>query len=59
MAKQMNAEYWGVSSKTGKNVNKLFCRIAALAFDKIIRKGSDFKKNDLVMGEKLMGKVTV
>ena len=55
----MNAEYWGVSSKTGKNVNKLFCRIAALAFDKIIRKGSDFKKNDLVMGEKLMGKVTV
>lgn len=34
IAKQLKAEYWAVSSKTGKNILPLFYRIAALAFNK-------------------------
>lgn len=31
-AKQMRAEYWAVSSRTGNGVSELFTRIAALSF---------------------------
>lgn len=33
VARDMNAEYWGVSSKTGENVQSFFLRVAALTFD--------------------------
>ena len=33
MAKALNAEYWGVSSKTGDKVKEFFFRIAALSFE--------------------------
>jgi len=33
MAKTLNAEYWGVSSKTGDNVKDFFFRVAALSFE--------------------------
>lgn len=34
IGKQLKAEYWAVSSKTGKNIHSLFYRIAALTFNK-------------------------
>lgn len=36
VASEVNAEYWSVSSKTGENVNLLFTRTAALAFDRAV-----------------------
>ena len=33
IAKTLDAEYWGVSSKTGENVQKFFFRVAALSFE--------------------------
>lgn len=36
VATAANAEYWSVSSKTAENVNLLFTRSAALAFDQVI-----------------------
>ncbi|XP_034231477.1 ras-related protein Rab-34 [Thrips palmi] len=33
LAKQLGAEYWAVSSRTGDGVHELFQRMAALAFD--------------------------
>lgn len=36
LATETNAEYWSVSSKTAENVNLLFTRTAALAFDQAI-----------------------
>lgn len=35
--KEINAEFWTVSSLTGKNIINLFSRIAALCFLKIIK----------------------
>ncbi|XP_030141549.4 ras-related protein Rab-36 [Taeniopygia guttata] len=32
-AKEMQAEYWSVSAKTGENVKEFFSRVAALAFE--------------------------
>lgn len=32
LARRLDAEYWTVSAKTGENVQKLFFRVAALAF---------------------------
>uniref|UniRef100_A0A8D2KXN8 Ras-related protein Rab-36 n=1 Tax=Varanus komodoensis TaxID=61221 RepID=A0A8D2KXN8_VARKO len=36
VANEMHAEYWSVSAKTGENVTDLFCRVAALAFEKSV-----------------------
>uniref|UniRef100_A0A2K6SDX1 Ras-related protein Rab-36 n=1 Tax=Saimiri boliviensis boliviensis TaxID=39432 RepID=A0A2K6SDX1_SAIBB len=33
LAKEMQAEYWSVSAKTGENVKAFFSRVAALAFE--------------------------
>lgn len=44
IAKKLNAEYWSVSSKTGKNVDKMFRRVAALAFDDAIFNSVDCAK---------------
>ncbi|KAJ8967754.1 hypothetical protein NQ314_002635, partial [Rhamnusium bicolor] len=46
VAKKLNAEYWAISSKTGKNINNLFYRIAALTFD-------DSIKNELQLKQKV------
>ncbi|XP_066144362.1 ras-related protein Rab-34-like [Euwallacea fornicatus] len=55
-AKELNAEYWSVSSKTGKNVSKLFRRIAALCFDKVTQSGNSHNSNkDIIIGHHLSG----
>lgn len=41
VAKQLHAEYWAVSSKTGENIDKFFNRVAALAFDDMVSQNSD------------------
>ena len=33
IAQELNAEYWGVSSKSGENVKEFFFRVAALSFE--------------------------
>lgn len=35
-SKKLKAEYWAVSSKTGKNINNFFHRLAFLAFEHVI-----------------------
>lgn len=45
VAKQFEAEYWSVSSLTGKNVQNLFSRIAALAFLKMIKTEIEIKES--------------
>ncbi|XP_030746891.1 ras-related protein Rab-34 [Sitophilus oryzae] len=55
LAKELKAEYWTVSSKSGKNINKLFSRIAVLSFDKLIKEQNDVKENVLQIGERLDG----
>ncbi|XP_050302278.1 ras-related protein Rab-34-like [Anthonomus grandis grandis] len=55
IAKDIGAEYWCVSSKTGKNVNKLFRRIACLSFEEVMTKGYEGKRGKTVLGEKLLG----
>ncbi|XP_071077991.1 ras-related protein Rab-36 isoform X3 [Desmodus rotundus] len=36
LAKEMQAEYWSVSAKTGENVKAFFSRVAALAFEQSV-----------------------
>ncbi|XP_014294456.1 ras-related protein Rab-34 [Halyomorpha halys] len=36
MCEDLNAEFWAVSSKTGKHVSNLFLRMAYLTFEKIV-----------------------
>lgn len=36
LAKSLKAEYWAVSSKNGENVQDLFLRIGALAFNNCV-----------------------
>lgn len=36
VAKNMNAEYWAVSSKSGEKVQEFYCRLAALAFNESV-----------------------
>ncbi|XP_013383446.1 ras-related protein Rab-34 [Lingula anatina] len=36
MADQLKAEFWGVSSKTGENVQEFFFRLSSLMFDKAV-----------------------
>lgn len=38
ISKQLNAEYWAISSKTGENVKAMFFRIAALSFNNYVKK---------------------
>ncbi|KAK5888407.1 hypothetical protein CesoFtcFv8_014505 [Champsocephalus esox] len=38
IAREMHAEFWAVSSKTGENVQGFFFRVAALAFEKCMLK---------------------
>ncbi|KAJ8917580.1 hypothetical protein NQ315_000063 [Exocentrus adspersus] len=52
-AQQLNAEYWAISSKTGKNIDKLFCRIASLCFDNSIRNEFQVKKQ-IIIGTNLL-----
>ncbi|XP_018561908.1 ras-related protein Rab-34 [Anoplophora glabripennis] len=53
VAKRINAEYWSVSSKTGKNVNNLFFRIAALCFEESIKRELELKEKEVLIGTKL------
>ncbi|KAF7284793.1 hypothetical protein GWI33_021552 [Rhynchophorus ferrugineus] len=55
LAKELNAEFWGVSSKSGYNIEKLFSRIAVLTFDLLIK---TIIKDEVVIkpiGNKLVG----
>ncbi|GAU89804.1 hypothetical protein RvY_02312 [Ramazzottius varieornatus] len=45
MAKTMEAEYWSISAKTGENVQNLFSRISAMAFDSLITKEAEAQKD--------------
>ncbi|XP_077995482.1 ras-related protein Rab-34-like [Glandiceps talaboti] len=40
-AKELNAEYWPVSSKTGENVTEFFTRLAAMTFDLAVQRELD------------------
>ncbi|XP_072381188.1 ras-related protein Rab-34 [Diabrotica undecimpunctata] len=44
VATKLNAEYWAISSKTGKNVDNLFRRIAALTFQECVRRDLEGKR---------------
>ncbi|XP_065054501.1 ras-related protein Rab-36-like isoform X2 [Rhopilema esculentum] len=44
MSKEMNAEYWEVSSKSGKNIKELFLRVAAICFDQAMLKELEKKE---------------
>lgn len=37
VAKQLDAEYWETSSKSGKNVEEMFTRVAAVIFEDVIQ----------------------
>lgn len=54
IAKQMNAEYWAVSSKTGKNINNLFFRIAAFCFDDSMKREIELREKEVAIGTKLI-----
>ncbi|KAJ8950429.1 hypothetical protein NQ318_003705 [Aromia moschata] len=54
VAEKLNAEYWPVSSKTGKNVNNLFYRIAALTFDNFMRNEHELRKASIEIGRNLI-----
>lgn len=45
ISKQLKAEYWAVSSKTGENVTAMFYRIAALSFNEYIKKEVKHNRN--------------
>ena len=45
IAQRMNAEFWNVSAKTGKNVKEFFCRVAALAFEHSIKRELKRREN--------------
>ena len=44
-AKTMEAEYWSISAKTGENIQSLFSRIAAMAFDSLMSKEIEAHKD--------------
>ena len=52
MAEVLNAEFWTVSSRSGVNVDSLFCRVAGLTFDASVAaelaEGGDRKIGDAV-----------
>ena len=51
LANQLNAEYWEVSAKSGKNVKEFFERVAALCFDQaVLRETSHAKEGKIQMG---------
>ncbi|XP_051693038.1 ras-related protein Rab-36 isoform X3 [Oryctolagus cuniculus] len=41
LAREMQAEYWSVSAKTGENVKAFFSRVAALAFERSVLQDLD------------------
>lgn len=49
ISKQLNAEYWAVSSKTGENITSMFYRIAGLSFNEYIKK--EIQPNDITSKE--------
>lgn len=53
IANQMNAEYWAVSSKTGKNIKDLFFRVAALCFENSVKCEIELREKEVVIGTKL------
>ncbi|OWA53681.1 Ras-related protein Rab-36 [Hypsibius exemplaris] len=44
-ARELKAEYWAVSAKTGDNVQELFFRIASMAFDALLLREIDVRSN--------------
>ncbi|XP_074028491.1 ras-related protein Rab-34 [Leptinotarsa decemlineata] len=54
LAEKLKAEYWIVSSKTGKNIVKLFQRIAALAFEESIKLEYDRRHTEIEIGTPLL-----
>ncbi|VEN35837.1 unnamed protein product [Callosobruchus maculatus] len=54
MADKLNAEFWSVSSRTGENLNDMFNRVAALAFDKIMMKTHEGPILQIPIGKSLI-----
>ncbi|XP_076069493.1 RAS oncogene family member RabX5 [Oratosquilla oratoria] len=60
VATGLGAEYWAVSSKTGINVDALFLRLAALAFNRAVMQevqghGTGTRSSTVKIGERLDG----
>lgn len=56
LAKQLGAEYWAVSSRTGDGVHELFQRMAALAFDKSVLQDLNTPNATMSIGTQLLSK---
>ncbi|CAH1961947.1 unnamed protein product [Acanthoscelides obtectus] len=54
LARKLNAEYWPVSSRTGRNLNAMFNRVAALSFDEYIVKSDDEPVLGVPIGKSLI-----
>ncbi|RZC35105.1 ras-related protein Rab-34 [Asbolus verrucosus] len=55
VAKNLNAEFWSVSSKTGENINDLFFRAAALSFDEHLKSACEkINRNEIHIGSDLI-----
>jgi len=54
MAKQLRAEYWAVSSRTGENVSDLFFRMAALSFEASVKAESEASAPRVSVGSNLL-----
>lgn len=54
LAKQLGAEYWAVSSRTGDGVHELFQRMAALAFDTSVLRDLTTSNTTVSIGTQLL-----
>ncbi|XP_051693037.1 ras-related protein Rab-36 isoform X2 [Oryctolagus cuniculus] len=50
LAREMQAEYWSVSAKTGENVKAFFSRVAALAFERSVLQDLDRRNSARLQG---------
>ena len=46
VAKNLNAEFWSTSAMTGENVEKFFCRVAAMSFEGVVLRELERRENN-------------
>lgn len=56
VARQLVAELWTLSSRTGDNVKEFFFRVAALTFDFAVQREIDSQENFTKIGTDLVSK---
>lgn len=49
-ASKLGAEYWPVSALTGENVDEVFCRMAALAFNNLLQREMERHSSPVAIG---------